>query len=261
MASAGRILIMPKGAYNASVTYEMLDMVFHNETSWLAKKKTVGIEPSETNDEYWHKVISISAENVGAIQNTIWNWVANNGDSLFSFIKSKLAEGYTCGMIQVEIPNGTLVDVPESIKAKTGTSFMCSFQRHYYDYVRATIWGDISFYEYGAWGNLEDDSWATDWRERTHPNGYLPQSGGTLTGNLGISGGKGLIYANDIYAIFEAKQDDRNYRQIKVANPITSTTATNDLVRIEQAIDGTVEKYRLFGEHNIDLLKQMLGLS
>ena len=59
MASAGRILIMPKGNYDASVTYKMLDMVFHNGTSWLAKKTAVGIEPSETNSEYWHKFIEL----------------------------------------------------------------------------------------------------------------------------------------------------------------------------------------------------------
>lgn len=54
MASAGRILIMPKGNYNAETEYEMLDLVCHNGTSWLAKKAVKGIEPSEANNEYWH---------------------------------------------------------------------------------------------------------------------------------------------------------------------------------------------------------------
>lgn len=53
MASAGRILIIPKGNYNSSVTYEMLDLVYHNGRSWLAKKTVTGIEPSEANSEYW----------------------------------------------------------------------------------------------------------------------------------------------------------------------------------------------------------------
>lgn len=56
MASAGRILIMPKGNYNASTTYEMLDLVNHNGTSWLAKKTVVGIEPSEANSECWQSM-------------------------------------------------------------------------------------------------------------------------------------------------------------------------------------------------------------
>lgn len=67
MASAGRILIMPKGEYDSSITYEMLDLVKHNGTSWLAKKTAQGIEPSDANSEYWHDLFgkplnSISGE-------------------------------------------------------------------------------------------------------------------------------------------------------------------------------------------------------
>lgn len=58
MASAGRILIMPKGEYNSSTTYEMLDLVKHNGKSWLAKKTSVGIEPSVANSEYWQDVVN-----------------------------------------------------------------------------------------------------------------------------------------------------------------------------------------------------------
>lgn len=56
MASAGRILIMPKGDWNADTTYEMLDLVFHNGTSWLARQEVTGIEPSDENAEYWFKM-------------------------------------------------------------------------------------------------------------------------------------------------------------------------------------------------------------
>lgn len=60
MASAGRILIMPKGNYDSSVTYEMLDLVKHNGTSWIAKKTSVGIEPSEANSEYWQNLMDFN---------------------------------------------------------------------------------------------------------------------------------------------------------------------------------------------------------
>ena len=63
MTSAGRILIMPKGEYNASVTYENLDLVYHGGTSWLAKKTVTGIEPSGANSEYWHKMSEIEIAN------------------------------------------------------------------------------------------------------------------------------------------------------------------------------------------------------
>jgi len=60
MASAGRILIMPKGDYDSSVAYEMLDLVTHNGTAWLAKKESVGIEPSVNNAEYWMLLFDVS---------------------------------------------------------------------------------------------------------------------------------------------------------------------------------------------------------
>ena len=67
MASAGRILIMPKGNYDSSATYEMLDLVHYNGTSWLAKKTATGIEPSAANSEYWHNLIDITPSTIGAI--------------------------------------------------------------------------------------------------------------------------------------------------------------------------------------------------
>ncbi len=51
MASAGRILIMPKGNYNAETTYEMLDLVFYGGASWVAKKTVVGVAPTEDTEE------------------------------------------------------------------------------------------------------------------------------------------------------------------------------------------------------------------
>ena len=63
MASAGRILIMTKGNYDSSVSYEMLDMVSHNGSSWIAKKTVVGIEPSVANDEHWQQMSDFSLLN------------------------------------------------------------------------------------------------------------------------------------------------------------------------------------------------------
>lgn len=63
MASAGRILIMPKGNYDSSATYEMLDMVSYNGTTWLAKKTVSNIEPSAANSEYWHNMFDLDIAN------------------------------------------------------------------------------------------------------------------------------------------------------------------------------------------------------
>lgn len=56
MANAGRILIIPRGDYDANTEYEMLDLVFSGGASWVAKEDVVGIEPTEDNADYWMKM-------------------------------------------------------------------------------------------------------------------------------------------------------------------------------------------------------------
>ena len=61
MESVGRILILPKGTWNSETEYEMLDLVYHGGTSWLAKKTSAGVEPTDANGEYWQKVFDADA--------------------------------------------------------------------------------------------------------------------------------------------------------------------------------------------------------
>ena len=63
MASAGRILIIPRGDYDANSTYDNLDLVKYKGTSWLAKKTVTGIEPSTENSEYWQDVFDMELAN------------------------------------------------------------------------------------------------------------------------------------------------------------------------------------------------------
>lgn len=61
MGDAGRILIIPRGNYDANIEYEMLDLVFNGGTSWLAKKNSKGIAPTDENSENWMKVFDADA--------------------------------------------------------------------------------------------------------------------------------------------------------------------------------------------------------
>lgn len=54
MRSAGRVLIIPKGDYDPTVTYEMLDLVTYNGAGYLCKQETIGHAP--TNATYWQKI-------------------------------------------------------------------------------------------------------------------------------------------------------------------------------------------------------------
>ena len=60
MATAGRVLIIPKGKYNAETQYGSLDMVSHGGKGWICKKTCIGIEPAE--GDYWAECIDVSEE-------------------------------------------------------------------------------------------------------------------------------------------------------------------------------------------------------
>lgn len=78
MTTAGRILIMPKGDYDSTITYEMLDLVRHNGTSWLAKKESTGIEPTVENAEYWQNMFEPEAFVESIIEAKVKEYMENN---------------------------------------------------------------------------------------------------------------------------------------------------------------------------------------
>ena len=63
--SAGRVLIRPLGDYNAATTYEMLDSVEYEGSTYLCKQTSTGNLP--INKTYWQKMISVGADDFMAI--------------------------------------------------------------------------------------------------------------------------------------------------------------------------------------------------
>ena len=63
MASAGRVLLIPKGDYNGSTTYNMLDFVYYDGASYVCKKTSTGNAP--TNTEYWQILANASSGPIG----------------------------------------------------------------------------------------------------------------------------------------------------------------------------------------------------
>ena len=54
MVNAGRVLIIPKGAWTNLTPYEMLDLVSEGDKAYLARQASVGVRPSEdSNMTYW----------------------------------------------------------------------------------------------------------------------------------------------------------------------------------------------------------------
>ena len=57
-AVAGRVMPLPKGEWNELTTYHILDMVSHNNSSWIAKRTNANVEPSPTNNDDWQFMFS-----------------------------------------------------------------------------------------------------------------------------------------------------------------------------------------------------------
>lgn len=57
-ATAGKVLIIPKGEYSASTQYKMLDMVYYEGCSYICKQTTTGHAPptDAISDSYWMKI-------------------------------------------------------------------------------------------------------------------------------------------------------------------------------------------------------------
>ena len=52
-ASAGRVLLIPKGDWNSNTTYTGLDWVRHNGAAWVCKNTCTGVEPTLENADNW----------------------------------------------------------------------------------------------------------------------------------------------------------------------------------------------------------------
>ena len=164
MASAGRILIMPKGEWNAETEYEMLDLVNRNGKSWLAKKTSVGVEPSDANAEHWMDMFDITAESIKALS-------ADKG----GVVKGDI-------VIEKQWPTLSLVD------------------------------------ESGRKVLIEKSS------------------------------------KSDVISLYNYLDAD-NYNNIMI---MPETSNVKDCFYLRNVVDGTAKEFKIFGEHNLDLLNQYI---
>lgn len=98
----GKIMMLPKGEYDKGVTYEMLDIVTYEDSSYLCKQTSINNLP--TNTEYWQliskgvsDVVVSSTEPIDSNRSKIWIrnteteqiiYLKNNNDEYEEFIKN-----------------------------------------------------------------------------------------------------------------------------------------------------------------------------
>ena len=148
MANAGRILILPKGDYDASATYEMLDLVNYGGTSWLAKKTVTSIEPSKTNNEYWQEMFNLSSYDEDTFTHEYIS-----GDVIFrkrnGIVTASCYHGWNAGVPVGDL--GVLFVIPEKYRPISNITTMCyptSSGTHIQIEIQPD--GDFKAYNYGG---------------------------------------------------------------------------------------------------------------
>ena len=90
-ASAGRVLLIPKGDWNANTTYTGLDWVRHNGAASGSKNSCTNIEPTSENTNYWQLIskdgdsvtvdAAMSDSSTNAVQNKVVKSYVDNSIS------------------------------------------------------------------------------------------------------------------------------------------------------------------------------------
>jgi len=152
MADAGRILIIPKGDYDANSTYEKLDLVKYKGTSWLAKKTATGVEPVE--GEFWQNMFDFTIADNLTTEVAGQALDARQGKALYDGFNVKIDKlGHkftllervedmdTVGVFTTGIVYSTALNVPTDFTGGYAIFFSIGFSDQYYAQFIATTTG------------------------------------------------------------------------------------------------------------------------
>lgn len=95
MVDAGRILIMPKGAWNNLIAYEMLDVVTQDNMAYIARQSSVGVSPkNDSTYTYWQPFgTAVTPDGTTIVIDGNNNFAVNIDNST---IKYDSTEDYVC---------------------------------------------------------------------------------------------------------------------------------------------------------------------
>jgi hypothetical protein len=130
----------------------------------------------------------------------------------------------------------------------------------------ALVYGDAENHTITAWTkggayydcymhnihNKETEGWIT--LSTMFDDKFVPIKGGSMTGPLGLGGGKGQISADDECTFLESKKDDKNYTGLKIVNPSSEDASIEDALKLVSSENGYKKEFNLLGDHNISTL-------
>lgn len=116
MTNAGRILILPRGAWDNLTVYDMLDLVTQGTTAYLARQSSVGVDPStDTTLTYWQPFGSAAS----IASTTTPGIVMPDGTTILVDSRGQISvPKATASSLGIVIPDGdtTIVDTNGAIK-------------------------------------------------------------------------------------------------------------------------------------------------
>ena len=135
-ASAGRVLLIPKGDWNSEATYTGLDWVRHNGAAWVCKNTCTNVEPTEENSDNWQIIArdgqSGSVTNVDAamsdtsenpVQNKVIKKYVDDHSTDVADMTGATAVSYSAFVLYVKIAS-TFPHVPLPNKAFFSSPFL-----------------------------------------------------------------------------------------------------------------------------------------
>lgn len=194
MANAGRVAIVPKGEYSDTVDYKRLDLVRFDNDLYIAKKANTGVAP--TDSETW----MLALENVSQTQ---YDDLINGTTPVAKAKDADTVDGYHASDFAKSEQFSTQGDFTW-MQSKSG-NLAYRLQVHS---------GEVQYWESTDGGA----NWA---KKATLNKNYLPLTGGTLSGGLGVNGGLCTFYADGNHVGIMAKDvylDDNNSRTLMLFN-------------------------------------------
>ena len=199
-AIAGRVMPLPRGAYNSATEYHILDIVSYGNAAYMALQTTQGNAP--TNTTYWQKLVD-SATQLAQLSDVDFNNVLNGQVPMYDSTsntwknatidlsgKADKVSGATNGNFAGLDANGNLTD-----SGHKHSDYLTSHQDISGKADKVTSATNGNFAALNASGNLTDSGKkASDF---TYTNGTgISKSGNTFSADFGTTSGK-VCQGND----------------------------------------------------------------
>jgi len=173
-ASAGKVLLTPKGDYNASTTYSILDWVRYNGAVYVAKQTTTGNLPTDTT--YWSLMLNAPANLADLTDVNIDTTTLADGQTLvYNATTGKFENGESSGGVGKDLTGQT-------VEPEQGTTVTAKTNAEIFNDYRSRTWQSSDI----ASGNIASGEYSHAEGTRTTATGDYSHAegfGSRATGN------------------------------------------------------------------------------